>query len=275
MMFGGGVPVRALRGFTLIELLVVVCILGLLMSLMLPAVQATRESGRQAQCKNNLKQLGLTALSYESTHGRFPSNGWGYLWVGDPDRGTGKQQPGGWIYCLLPYMEEASLAEIGGGLDPRGKAESLAQLTSMPISTLICPTRGADQPSPCRPAVVPHNAAWKSLVAKTDYAVNEGDYWMNPGGGPPTLASGDSPSYLWPDSSRVSGICYQRSEVRASQVTDGLSRTYLIGEKFVSTFDYAAWDDLGYDQSLYSGTCADISRVAEMPPLADIAAPYC
>ena len=95
---------RFRRGFTLVELLVVIAIIALLMSLLFPAVQAVRESARRAQCANNVTQMAKASLGHEATQGFFPSGGWGYFWVGDPDRGFGKGQPGGWLYSCLPYM---------------------------------------------------------------------------------------------------------------------------------------------------------------------------
>ena len=93
---------RTLRGFTLVELLVVIAIIGILIALLLPAIQAAREAARRSQCKNNLKQMGLAAQNHLSTQKCFPSGGWGFLWVGDPDRGYGNRRAVGSIrFCHL------------------------------------------------------------------------------------------------------------------------------------------------------------------------------
>ncbi|MGH7194637.1 MAG: type II secretion system protein, partial [Candidatus Saccharimonadales bacterium] len=92
-------------GFTVLELLVVISIIGMVVSLLLPAVQQAREAGRRVQCQNNLKQQALAVQGIESATGRYPTAGWGAWWVGDPDRATGVHQPGGWVYCTLPYLE--------------------------------------------------------------------------------------------------------------------------------------------------------------------------
>ena len=91
-------------GFSLVELLVVIGIIGILVAILMPAVQAAREAGRRAQCANNVKQLAAATLNYVSAQGYFPSSGWGYRWVGDPDRGPGRNQPGSWMYSILPYI---------------------------------------------------------------------------------------------------------------------------------------------------------------------------
>src|SRR3954453_2916900 len=93
-------------GFTLVELLVVIAIIGILVALLLPAIQAAREAARRTQCKNHLKQIAVACLNYESSQKAFPAGGWGFRWMGDPDRGMGRGQPGGWIFQVCSYLEE-------------------------------------------------------------------------------------------------------------------------------------------------------------------------
>lgn len=258
------------RGFTIIELLVVIGVISLLMALILPAVQSAREAARRAQCKNNLKQLALAALNHESTYGRLPSNGWGYRWVGEPGRGTGRGQPGGWAYNLLAYLEQAPLAEKGNGEPDAVRRETLGDLTATPLAVFRCPSRPGDTLGPHGEPDVngPYNAALRPQVAKTDYACCEGDYVTDSRDGPPSLAA--AATYKeWRDTSKATGVCFQRSEVRMADLSDGASNVYLLGEKYVSAAGYDSNEDKGHDQSLYSGVDWDVNRWVLDPPLPD------
>lgn len=117
--------------FTLVELLVVIAIIGLLVGLLLPAVQAAREAARRMQCQNNLKQLALASLNFESARGGFP-----------PVYTSGSQP--GWVTAVLPYIEQSTLAQLWpSGLDPNNthwKDPALTRVVSMPLSVQTCPS---------------------------------------------------------------------------------------------------------------------------------------
>ncbi|MEQ9407775.1 MAG: DUF1559 domain-containing protein [Fuerstiella sp.] len=255
--------------FTIVELLVTMAIISVLVALIIPAVQYAREAGRRTQCRNNLRQLGIAVHNFESTHGYYPSNGWGYLWIGDPDRGVGPRQPGGWIYQLLPFVEGSSLAAMGSGLPEAQKRAALAELGRTPMPLFQCPSRPAVPTTALNPILSFHNADIAGSVATTQYAICEGDYITNTPGGPASLVQGDDPSYAWTDVSDATGVSFLRSTVRTRDVTDGTSHTYLVGEKNVSLESYADASDDGFDQPMYSGVDLDIARWTTGPPLPD------
>jgi prepilin-type N-terminal cleavage/methylation domain-containing protein len=251
---------RSSGAFTLVELLVVITIIGILIALLLPAVQSAREAARRSQCSNNLKQLGLAALSHMEKHGYYPSGGWGYCWVGDPDRGYGRRQPGGWIYNVLPYMEQEALHQLGSGKADAAKKTDASTVIKTPLTMLNCPTRRQSLVYPYKGGQ-PVNADSMQIGAKTDYAACCGsDPWFETGG--PALSdlpAIDAGTYNWPIT-KLNGVCYQASEVQPAHVLDGTSNTILAGEKYVNADQYITGADGGDNETMYSGPNVDTLR---------------
>ena len=129
------------RAFTLVELLVVIAIIGVLVALLLPAVQAAREAARRTQCANQLRQLSLSFHNHHDTFGHLPTGGWGWPWLGYPDYGYGKEQPGGWMYNILPFIEQANLHDIGSGATGAARDEATKRRVQSPFEGMTCPSR--------------------------------------------------------------------------------------------------------------------------------------
>jgi prepilin-type N-terminal cleavage/methylation domain-containing protein len=186
-------------GFTLIELLVVVAIVGVLLGLLLPALQKIREAANRIRCTNNLKQIGLAALNHESVYGRLPGGGWTGRWLGEPDRGTDWHQPGGWIYQLLRFTEQDSLAAWGAGLPRPQQLEINGERASRPVPRLICPSRRGIGPFPNALGNDYFNCTTRpTLLAHSDYAACASDqsYRVEAAGyGPADLQTGDDPAF--------------------------------------------------------------------------------
>ncbi|MCC6511328.1 MAG: DUF1559 domain-containing protein [Pirellulaceae bacterium] len=204
------------RGFTLVELLVVIAIIGMLVGLLLPAVQSAREAARRTQSQNNLKQLGLGLLNYESALRRLPP---GYVSnVNDPlaDPTTLDAAPGwGWGALLLPYIEQQTVAgQIDWSLSlwhaknlPAGQAH---------IATFLNP---AAPNYASLTDVKDDTGRLLARLGKSHYVANAGQ--DEPWGYQPPLAH-------W--QAVASGPFYRNSRTRLADVTDGLSHTVFLGE---------------------------------------------
>lgn len=260
---------RKRLGFTLVELLVTIVIIGILIGLLLPAVMSAREAARRTQCKNNLKQLSLAVLGAEETFGSYPSSGWGWTWLGDPERGYGVKQPGGWIYQTLPFMEQANVQKMGAGQPEPIKRLELAKASQLVLPTLRCPTRAGSDRCPPDPIIHWQNAEIAAGLARSDYVANAGDTFLGIHDGPDSLAEGDRPSFRWPDTSVASGVVFQRSKIRHGDVVDGNTNTYMLGEKYVNRRFYNDYGDPGYDQPFTVGDDWDVVRWTERPPMRD------
>ncbi len=264
-------------GFTLVELLVVITIIGILIALLLPAVQAAREAARQAQCKNNLKQIALGFLNHEQIHKIFPTGGWSHLQPGDPDRGFTKKQPGAWDYNILPFIEQQTLHDLGTGLTGAAQAAANTQRIMTPLTVYNCSTRRNSilftvyPPNYCDGSNSLYHCNPVTLVARTDYAacaggdadlVNAWNWWVD-------YAAGDATGDAWPPfrtfdrslfPTPLTGISFQRSEIKMADVTDGTSNTYMVGEKYINADCYFTGQDLSDDQNLFVGWNNDNHR---------------
>lgn len=258
---------RANHAFTLVELLVVIAIIGVLVALLLPAVQAARESARRTQCTNHLKQMALAWHNHADTHGHYPTGGWGWNYVGDPDLGFGEGQPGGWTYNILPFIEQKNAREIGLGFNGSLKPPELTKLVGISIKIFNCPSRRPAKAYPIK--VQPKNAATVTEGAKLDYAANTGDTGRDQwNGGPPETPWPSHSSHTW------TGLVYDCSKVRMAEVTDGTSNTFMLGEKYLNPEKYTTGDDLADNENLYVGFDNDNCRtVANHPPRRDSRTP--
>ncbi|MFO0790021.1 MAG: DUF1559 domain-containing protein [Pirellulales bacterium] len=288
------------RAFTLVELLVVIAIIGILVALLLPAIQAARETARRATCTNQLKQIALAWQLHHDTHKFFPSAGWGYNYMADPDRGFGETQPGSWAYSCLPYLEEQATWSIGKGItDPTAEKVALAELAAKPVATFYCPTRRPAQATPnLYTGAQAYNANYSATQARMDYAANVGPLYLDDAvsvqwlGGPPSFVRAEQGIGFMKDSSftdavdgksknfmyKVRGVAFQAYPYKISQISDGTSKTFMVGEKYLqpeaynlAPGDLANFQNYSDDQSCWAGDDLDTVRVADntYPPIQD------
>jgi prepilin-type N-terminal cleavage/methylation domain-containing protein/prepilin-type processing-associated H-X9-DG protein len=210
-------------GFTLVELLVVIAIIGVLVSLLLPAVQTARESARRAQCSNNLKQIGLAMTQYADTYkGAFPVGEYSCCW-------------GTWLVGLLPYIEQKALYDqykfFGAVQNQAGNAISQTDATTryggsmnLPVTRLriqayICPSDAAIDAPNLRSGITWHN-----------YVANHGSTTLQRQATFGTLLNGQPNKYKGAPFIFVGSWNSNPQVVRYADVFDGLSNTLAFSE---------------------------------------------
>ncbi len=212
-------------GFTLVELLVVIAIIGILIALLLPAVQAAREAARRSQCTNNMKQIGLALHNYHDVHKRFPpayviQPGGGGV-HGAPDAATRDAGPGwAWGALILPYMEQSPLHDAIDFNLPCWHAVNEEE-TQTELGGYLCPSAsGVDDLCPVKdPSGQTLDEFGRSCYVAI---VGQEEPW----------------GYAQDDYSNIAdGPLYRNSRTRAADIRDGLSNTMFVGEHHPSLAD--------------------------------------
>jgi len=232
------IAMKMRAGFTLVELLVVIAIIGILVALLLPAVQAARESARRTTCSNHLKQIGLAFQIHHDTHGFLPDGGRG--WPDAPvfingKPAVGRQQLAGWGYQILPFVEQQNLFESAGESDIPARQR---KIMATPIDLMFCPSRRA-------PQVLPERADW--------YGVPRGP------GGTYGHAMNDYAGSNLENNGAVIHNNGNTREITMAHLTDGATYTILVGEKRLNISRLGAYqgdDNEGYT----SGWDHDVMR---------------
>jgi len=253
------------HGFTLVELLVVIAIIGVLMGLLLPAVQYAREASRNAACRNNLRQIGLATMNFETAQKAFPPARIYQKQVGAPGLDCGGTEPS-WMVRILPYIEQDNFYNQWDLSKPYRDHDP--SITANPLPLYLCPTRHSVDNATAPPVDMNvivrlpcgcHGRIQITVVggATGDYAGNHGDPTPGATGGPRDYYYGGNGNGILissqarcvdRDGQRVPGTWVDR--VRISDVRDGLSNTFLAGELQVRPEDL---NQIPYNGPIYNG----------------------
>jgi hypothetical protein len=200
--------------------------------------------------------------------------------MGDPDGGYGKYQPGSCIYSILDYLEESEVRTIAAGMPVADKRVELTKLSQTPIPVMNCPTRRSSVLLPMAYPDFYRNMNRPEFVIRGDYgACMSGQVQPIDGFPEPFTLDQGKTTFNWvnaensklkktPDNKPIplDGVIIYHRPIKLRQITDGLSSTYLLGEKFLSTFNYdngRAWYD---DQSYYIGFDQDVNLSSYYKP---------
>jgi prepilin-type processing-associated H-X9-DG protein len=224
--------------------------------------------------------MGVGFLNHESTHRFLPCSGWSAWYVGDPLMGHGREQPGGWMYQLLPYIEQKAIYDLTNDND-KPTITALQRQKSIELQRSIVPMLNCPSRRPARLYRYALSSSWtprngdRSLeVARSDYAANGGDgefgmeFWVDETQSYENKLEWHSYNYAdlsnhqWPPFKGQTGINYVGAEIKVNHVSDGMSKTYMVGEKYMSPDDYETDGtvDPGDNHSLYQGFDWDVNR---------------
>ncbi|MCG8648639.1 MAG: DUF1559 domain-containing protein [Pirellulales bacterium] len=220
----------------MIELLVVIAIIGILIGLLLPAVQAAREAARRTQCQNRIRQVALACQNYESAFKELPGYAGEHLAFFVNYRLNRNSEPrltgGNWMTQMMFFLEQGHLAEPLVDLAERDSVTptpKVEHIVRTPVSALICPTR---RDAEAYPLVEPFRSRYGEAGARTDFAMN---------GGPGLVDEADHRRVI----NQYDGTWVMGKRVKLNRVFDGLSQTYLIGEKAMDQLRYTTGDCFG------------------------------